>query len=118
MQISMKVLVTWIIGLRFASCGHVLVWNSLSSRSHYILFEPIMHELARRGHQVTAIAPYETKAEFMGHPNVTYVVVDTVKYMKESDTVAEKMFHGDAGIDVEIFGIMAKTAIKVRRIIR
>lgn len=39
--------------------GRILVWMPISSKSHYITFQPLFHELASRGHRLTVVKAIE-----------------------------------------------------------
>jgi glucuronosyltransferase len=41
----------------------ILAVSFMSSKSHKILYEPLLRELARRGHEVTALSPVASKEE-------------------------------------------------------
>ena len=112
------ILVTVILMLypNFHSCGHVLVWKSVSSTSHFILFEAIMHELVGKGHRVTAVMPAETSRAFMRHANVTYVLLNNSQIMVNK--FADIMFSGDLRMDLELVNITAHVVIKVRFLYR
>lgn len=50
----------------------ILSFSFLSSKSHKITYEPLLRELARRGHQITVLSPISSKNEtnFVNIPTV------------------------------------------------
>ena len=39
--------------------GKILIWMSIGSKSHWNAWKPMVYELAKRGHEITAFLPFE-----------------------------------------------------------
>ena len=48
--------------------------SSSTIQSHHIVFKPILHELAHRGHHLTVLTPYPEDKPI---PNITEILVHT-----------------------------------------
>ncbi|XP_037050885.1 UDP-glucosyltransferase 2-like [Bradysia coprophila] len=63
----------WLLSLSESVDGaKILSFSFMSSKSHKITYEPLLRELARRGHQVTVLSPIASKNEtnFVNIPTV------------------------------------------------
>lgn len=60
------------IQIEEAESAKILSFSFMSSKSHKITYEPLLRELARRGHQVTVLSPISSKNEtnFVNIPSV------------------------------------------------
>lgn len=59
--------------LFFVQSANILATMSFGSKSHSIFFNPLFHELAKRGHEVTLITPFPTGVKI---PNFKEIVFD------------------------------------------
>ncbi|CAG7630501.1 unnamed protein product, partial [Allacma fusca] len=69
LNLSSTLLLPWLlvfltsIQMEEVSSAKILTISFMSSKSHRITYEPLLRELARRGHEVTAIGPILSKDE-------------------------------------------------------
>ncbi len=54
--------------------GNILMWMSFGSKSHFIVWQPLATELAKRNHSLTIVAPMKDK-KLMEMPNVKYILL-------------------------------------------
>lgn len=72
-----KVVGVILLNLMFCKGANILYVIPFTTKSHYIMLRPIGLELARRGHNVTAITAFVEK----NHPPTYHqVVADNIKF--------------------------------------
>lgn len=49
--------------LPLAHGAKIIMWMSFGSKSHFITWKPLALSLARKGHQLTVVAPMEDKGK-------------------------------------------------------
>ncbi len=64
-------------GIFEANNYHILMWLPLTTRSHYIVYKPLLDELARRGHRISMVFSQED-AELCGRPHVECATIESV----------------------------------------
>ena len=82
-----------------AFTGKVLIWQSYGSKSHFIMFAPIIEELAKRGHELTVVAPYPGPKGVAEMDNVNYVIVETAHLMHTEKEDHSKLFKGQVSFE-------------------
>eukprot|EP00095_Tigriopus_kingsejongensis_P011466 maker-scaffold582_size130280-snap-gene-0.21 protein:Tk11466 transcript:maker-scaffold582_size130280-snap-gene-0.21-mRNA-1 annotation:"udp-glucuronosyltransferase 2c1" len=89
-------------------CGSILVYMSFGSKSHWNSWQALGIELARRGHNITVIAPFQDKA-MAKFPNVQFFTtnIDVSQAMDSS-----KVFSGDK---ISIFSKYLDVALEAQK---
>lgn len=52
--------------------ANILVVYPMPSRSHQLVYKPLLRELARRGHQLTVLTPFTEEKQL---PNITEIKI-------------------------------------------
>lgn len=74
---SLKLIAQWMTLhtlMEIVLAAKILIVYPMPSRSHQIAFKPLLHELARRGHQLTVLTPFLEEKPL---PNITEIQVQT-----------------------------------------
>lgn len=89
-------------------CANILAVFPTPSISHQIVFRPVMHELAKRGHQVTIITPNPAFPKGKSPQNLTEIDVHEISYkIWEEFVTSEKGQENDAQEQIKfIFEIL------------
>lgn len=76
-MVGSKLLTQWLILhtlMAIAFSAKILAYLPVPAKSHHIVFTPLLHELARRGHQVTVLSPFPAEKTV---PNITHIYIHT-----------------------------------------
>merc|ERR1712038_1329086 len=73
------------------NAGKILFWSPFASKSMKICFTPLFDELAKRGHEVTAVIPFNDKPD-----QYTYISSDPEgNLLKELGKLTEPAISGE-----------------------
>ena len=76
----------------FASCGSILLYMPIVTKSARITFMPLATEMAKRGHEVVVVTQHPDKKP---NPNITEITVDAKEFNELTDRMsAEKLKTG------------------------
>ncbi|XP_044745298.1 uncharacterized protein LOC123307146 [Coccinella septempunctata] len=111
MQVVIKLLIFGILALGLASGANILgIWFH-AGKSHHILGEVLLKELARRGHNVTMASPFPLKEKF---PNYTDIHLTGIQEDQDArEAIFLKMNEGGfrSALDATIPLVRAQTEL-------
>lgn len=67
-------LLIFTLNLYYVQSAKILVTIAFAGKSHTIFYNPLLQELAKRGHEVTVITPFPTGAKI---PNFKEIAFET-----------------------------------------
>ena len=109
--ISQILLLILINSSHLVSCGNILFWMPLCSKSMKITFMPLAEELVNRGHEVSVVMPYPTKKP---NPKITEIIVDGTSWDELQQRMSNEKLQTGASQVPPLFEIIEE-AILVRK---
>lgn len=74
-HVHLVLLCSSIFTLALVACSRILFWHTLGMKSHFMMWKPLVTELARRGHNLTLVLPQHHKG-FERFDNVNFIVIN------------------------------------------
>jgi hypothetical protein len=91
-----------------SEAGNIFFWMPLGSKSHFIVFQPLLVELAKRNHSLTVVAPMKDK-KLMAMDNVRYIFADT-EHLLNGKLNSSDIFEGKEMDMGDIFNIFVEVS--------
>ncbi|XP_047519654.1 UDP-glucosyltransferase 2-like isoform X3 [Pieris napi] len=107
-------LLIFLIGITFNDAARILGVFPTPAISHQGAFRPIIHELARRGHQVTVLTPDPAFPKDKPLPNLIEIDVHELSYAGKDEWL-EKFENSKEGFLKEIKNIFEKMTVMVEK---
>ncbi|TRY74075.1 hypothetical protein TCAL_06710 [Tigriopus californicus] len=106
-----------LLSIGWVQSGSILFYMSMGSNSHWNTWQPLIHKLAERGHNLTVVSPFQDKV-LQKAPNVKSVITE-IDFTKATNSTAvfsgEKMMNFAKFKDIMIAGqnkVMAMPEIR------
>ncbi len=101
-----------LLSAQSGEASNILLWMPFGSKSHYIVWQPLVTQLAKRNHSLTIVSPMDDK-KLRQMSNVRFIYVDAAVLMEEKMN-STAVFEGKS-LDMSV---MMNAFVEVRPLFR